>query len=195
MCNMKNKSNQELFSAILGKNAYKVAELTTKNLYCMEDTAQLYQYGLTEEEALRLLASAMLAKKMFNNSSELTYIQNSCDVATLFMPKIGYLSHEEFWVIALDVHTKIVATKKISQGTLTQANVHPREVFEFACLNHAHTIIAVHNHPSGNPAPSKDDDKLTKSLLKAGKTMYIPLIDHVIVGDGAYYSYLEDKKI
>lgn len=197
MCNMKEMSNSELISTIVGKNAYKIAGVSVKSLYCMEDTVQLYQFGLTEDEATKLLASISLAKKMFCDSvvDSLKQIANSADAVSYFMPKLRYETCEEFWVMALDTHNKILATKKIFQGTLNNTSVHPREVFEFAVLSHAAAIVIAHNHPSGAATPSKYDDKLTKNLKKASEAMCIPLVDHVIIGDGEYYSYFEDDKL
>ena len=76
-------------------------------------------------------------------------------------------------------------------GTLTNTIVHPREVYYEAIKNKAASIVVVHNHPSGDPTPSMDDNKLTKVLKETGKIMGIPLLDHLIIGNGAYYSYSE----
>ena len=69
--------------------------------------------------------------------------------------------------------------------------VHPREAFAPALLHHAAAILAVHNHPSGDPTPSREDRELTRTLWDTGKVMGIPLVDHLIIGDGVYYSFKE----
>lgn len=197
MCDLKSKSCKELCDLILGDNAYKIADLSMKELYCMEDTAQLLQYGLNEVESSKLLAGMVLGKKMFCEAvnAQQTHIKNSSEAAALLMPKLRYLMHEEFWVIVLNAHNRVVTTKRISSGTLTNSVVHPREVFAPALISKGAAIIVAHNHPSGDPEPSEEDEELTECLKSAGMAIQIPLLDHVIIGDGAYYSFQEDGKM
>lgn len=101
---------------------------------------------------------------------------------------------EEFWVLALDAKNRLIKAECIFKGTLTNVLVSPREVFYFAIMNHAAAIVIGHNHPSGDTTPSKDDDKMTKNVVSAGRIMGIPVLDHIIVGDG-YYSYMENDKL
>lgn len=81
--------------------------------------------------------------------------------------------------------------KQISEGSLTSAVVHPREVFAPAVINHAACILVAHNHPSGDPYPSTEDRHLTEALNTAGEALGIPVLDHVVIGDGRYYSFKE----
>ena len=80
-------------------------------------------------------------------------------------------------------------------GTMNRSIVHPREIFKYAYLNSASSIICVHNHPSGNIKPSREDIRLTESLVELGKVNAIPIVDHLIIGDSNYYSFYEDGKI
>lgn len=84
-----------------------------------------------------------------------------------------------------------MSIEKISEGSLNSSVVHPREAYAPAIVQHAAAILAVHNHPSGDPSPSREDRALTKTLRETGKVMGIPLLDHLIIGDGIYYSFKE----
>lgn len=100
-------------------------------------------------------------------------------------------AQEVFGVLVLNTKNKIVAVHEISRGTLTSSMVHPREVFKPALLHNAAAIVCFHNHPSGDPEPSKEDIKTTKRLVEAGKIMGIEILDHIIVGDDRYTSLKE----
>ena len=100
-------------------------------------------------------------------------------------------AQEVFGVLILNTKNKIVAVHEISRGTLNSSMVHPREVFKPAVLHNASAIICFHNHPSGDPEPSRDDIEVTKRLVEAGKIMGIEVFDHIIVGDDRYVSLKE----
>ena len=100
-------------------------------------------------------------------------------------------SQEVFGILILNAKNKIVAVHEVSRGILNRSLVHPREVFKPAVLHNAAAIICFHNHPSGDPEPSRDDIEITKRLVEAGKIMAIGILDHIIVGDGRYVSLKE----
>ena len=100
---------------------------------------------------------------------------------------------EQFVVILLNNKNKVIGTEVVSEGSLSSSIVHPREVFAPALLHHAAAIMVAHNHPSGDPKPSIEDEEITRLLLRSGKVLGIPMIDHVIIGDGNYYSFLENE--
>jgi DNA repair protein RadC len=100
-------------------------------------------------------------------------------------------AQEVFGILILNTKNKIVAVHEISRGTLNSSMVHPREVFKPAVLHNAAAIICFHNHPSGDPEPSKEDIEMTKLLVGAGKIMRIEILDHIIVGDDGYVSLKE----
>jgi DNA repair protein RadC len=100
-------------------------------------------------------------------------------------------AQEVFGVLILNAKHKIVAVHEISRGTLNSSMVHPREVFKPAVLHNAAAIICFHNHPSGDPEPSRDDIEITNRLVEAGKIMAIEILDHIIVGDDGYASLKE----
>ena len=100
-------------------------------------------------------------------------------------------AQEVFGILILNTKNKIVAAHEISRGVLNGSLVHPREVFKPAVLHNAAAIICFHNHPSGDPEPSRDDIEITNRLVEAGKIMGIEILDHIIVGDDRYTSLRE----
>jgi DNA repair protein RadC len=100
-------------------------------------------------------------------------------------------AQEVFGILVLNTKNKIVAVHEVSRGELNGSLVHPREVFKPAVLHNAASIICFHNHPSGNPEPSREDIKTTNRLVEAGKIIGIEILDHIIVGDDGYVSLKE----
>jgi len=98
---------------------------------------------------------------------------------------------EMFVTLHLDGKNRILCMDQVSIGSLNQSIVHPREVFKTACLSNAAAIILVHQHPTGDPAPSSEDIAITRRLKEAGEIMGIKVLDHIIVGDGEYMSFVE----
>jgi len=98
---------------------------------------------------------------------------------------------EQFITLHLDGKNRVICMDVVSIGSLNQSIVHPRSVFMTACLSSAAAIICVHNHPTGDPTPSSEDIAITKRLSQAGELMGIKLLDHIIVGDGEYLSFVE----
>jgi len=102
---------------------------------------------------------------------------------------------EVFVTIGLDTRHKISEYWEVSRGSLNESIVHPREVFKRLLVGNCHSCILAHNHPSGDPEPSRQDDKLTERLCEAGELLALKVLDHVIVGDDVYYSYAEQGKL
>ena len=98
---------------------------------------------------------------------------------------------EYFLTLLLDGKNRIIRQEQISEGSLNQSIVHPREVFIAAVKQSAAAVILVHNHPSGDPAPSREDREITRRLKESGEIMGIRVLDHIIIGDGSYYSFVE----
>jgi len=105
--------------------------------------------------------------------------------------KVQEEAQEVFGILLLNTKNKIVAAHEVSRGALNSSLVHPREVFKPAVLHNAAAIICFHNHPSGDPEPSRDDIEITKRLVEAGKIMGIEILDHIIVGEDSYVSLKE----
>ena len=94
-------------------------------------------------------------------------------------------------MLALDTKNKIIGIFTISTGSLNASIIHPRDIFQRAILSNAASVILAHNHPSGDPTPSSEDTELTKKLVDAGKILDIPILDHVVIGDGKFVSLKE----
>ena len=106
-------------------------------------------------------------------------------------PKAINLDREHFWRIDLDSRNRIIGYEVVSIGTLNASLVHPREVFVGALLSKSAGVIVAHNHPSGEITPSPEDKETTKRLVKSGEILGIPVLDHLIVGDGKFFSFKE----
>ncbi len=103
------------------------------------------------------------------------------------------LDQEHFRVLALDVRLNLIAAKTVAIGSLVACPVEPREVFRFAIQTGAHAVVCVHNHPSGDPAPSHEDQELTRRLREAGELVGIRLTDHVIVARRGWWSFTQER--
>ena len=117
-------------------------------------------------------------------------ISDSAMVASLVAKYVGIPDREMFVVLAINTRNKITGIHTVSVGSLDTSIVHPREVFKFAILANASSIIVAHNHPSGDTTPSSDDIELTKRLKQASEILAIDLLDHIVLGhDGQYLSF------
>jgi DNA repair protein RadC len=150
--------------------------------------------GLGQAKAATVLAALEIGRRIAS-AKPIEKIHLSCpqDVADFLMPRLRYAAKEQFVVILLNNKNKVIGTEVVSEGSLSSSVVHPREVFAPAILHHAAAIMVAHNHPSGDPKPSIEDEEVTRLLLRSGKVLGIPMIDHVIIGDGNYYSFLENE--
>jgi DNA repair protein RadC len=117
------------------------------------------------------------------------------DAAAAFMSVLQDEPVEVFAMICVNTKHRAIAYHEVSRGTLDAALVHPREVFQAAILSHASAIVVAHCHPSGDSSPSPQDEVLTARLAAAGMLLGIELLDHIIVGDGQYFSFKEAGRI
>ena len=101
-------------------------------------------------------------------------------------------TQENFYALYLNTKTELISYKLLFKGTINTSVVHPREIFKYAFLESASSIIVIHNHPSNNTTPSKEDIELTNKLFEIGNIMAIPVIDHIIIGIDNYYSFYEN---
>ena len=152
--------------------------------------------GLGQAKAATVLAALEIGRRIAS-AKPLEKIHLSCpqDVADFLMPRLRYAAKEQFVVILLNGKNKVIGTEVVSEGSLSSSIVHPREVYAPAILHHAAAIMVAHNHPSGDPKPSFEDEEVTRMLSRSGKVLGIPMIDHVIIGDGNYYSFLENEAL
>jgi DNA repair protein RadC len=118
-------------------------------------------------------------------------IAQPADVVKLLGAEANAELVEVFWVVLLNTQSRVLDVEAVSRGILGSSLVHPREVFATAITYRAAGIIAVHNHPSGDPTPSADDRAVTRQLVEAGKLLDIPVFDHVILAGDRYTSFAE----
>ena len=152
--------------------------------------------GVGMAKAATILAAVELGRRLALKAAEArTVVHGPADAASYVMPRFRFERREHFAVLLLNAKNHILALKTISVGTLTSSVVHPREVFQAAIEQSAASVILVHNHPSGDPAPSGEDIAVTRRMVEAGEIMDIPVLDHVIVGYDKFISLKEEGMI
>ena len=149
--------------------------------------------GLGPAKAATILAAVELGRRVAGADPQKKVKLSSPEACVSYlMPRMRYEQQEKFLVLLLDSKNQLLKCQQVSEGTLNASVVHPREVFAPAMLHRAACVLAAHNHPSGDPAPSIEDRKLTQALEATGTVMGIPLLDHIIIGDGRYFSFREN---
>ncbi|MFN4065986.1 MAG: RadC family protein [Thermosynechococcus sp.] len=148
--------------------------------------------GVGPAKATTILAAVELGKRVFQSRpGEQTIIDNPALAAAVLSADLMWQPTERFAVLLLDVRHRLLGSHVITVGTATETLAHPREIFREAVRRNASRLIIAHNHPSGNLSPSQADLDLTKQILQAGQVMGIPVLDHLILGNGDYQSLRE----
>lgn len=152
--------------------------------------------GIGKTKACQIIAAVELGNRLSRSLLEMKKtIKSPKDVTDMVINDMRFLEKEHFKVMFLNTKNEIIAYETISIGSLNASIVHPREVFNRAIKKSSASIILLHNHPSGNPEPSKEDINITKRLIKAGEIIGIEVLDHIIIGDGNYFSLKENSLI
>lgn len=159
--------------------------------------------GIGPVKALQLITVMEIAHRVSTQPQRLDPLINDATMAAVFMrPLMHGLEVEKFWVLCLNRKNRLIQCVEITSGTATSSLAHPREVFREAIRESATAVICAHNHPSGDPAPSAADIKITRQLREAGQSVDITLLDHVILGTTSadplgrgYYSFRESGLI
>jgi DNA repair protein RadC len=155
--------------------------------------------GIGRVKALQMISVMQFAKRVLAEEGTQGVIFDSCEqVARHFRPVVAGEEIERFWVLCLDRKNRLLKRIEVTKGTATNCLAHPREVFREAIRLSATAVIAVHNHPSGDPAPSRADIQVTRQLRESAKIIGIDLVDHIIIGQASrdpqglgYYSFNE----
>ncbi|MDO8726302.1 MAG: DNA repair protein RadC [Candidatus Methanoperedens sp.] len=195
-------SNAELLSIILksGSVAENVINLSQrilsqfdlKQLSAVDSTQLMKIHGIKSGKAVQIVACFELARRLetFDGQSKFK-INSPEDVYRHLYPAMRESKKEHFIELCLDTKNQVIREDTISIGSLNANIVHPREVFRTALIESAAHIIVAHNHPSGDPTPSREDIDITKKLAETGKIMGIDVLDHVIIGDCRHFSMKE----
>ncbi len=203
-----NLSTDELLAIILkqGTKNKSAKEIGIDLLNSIEDISSLENItlnrlieipGIGRAQALTILATVELGKRIFKKkvSKDKVKLTESKDIYNYMKYLLENKDQEYFYCIYVNTKKEVIERKLLFMGTINRSMVHPREIFKYAYLNSASGIICVHNHPSGDVTPSKADIMLTRDLDEIGTTTGIPIVDHVIIGDNKYYSFIDDGKI
>lgn len=147
--------------------------------------------GIGMAKACSIKAALELGRRLGSESAARPSIRSPQDVSRLLMEEMRYLEKEQFRVLLLNTKHQVLAIEVVSLGDLTSTIVHPREIFKEAVRRAAAAVILAHNHPSGDPTPSREDLEITRRITEAGKILGIEVLDHIIIGDNRYISLRE----
>jgi DNA repair protein RadC len=196
--------NYELMAVILGRGTKKegILELAQRIMSQYGEQAAFSEgdvekiekaLGLSPVQACQVVAAFELGKRLFGKQTDV--FLRSPEEVFQYAKDLARLKKEHLRGLYLDTRNKLIRDEVIAIGTLNQSLSHPREVFHPAIESNAAAIILVHNHPSGDPSPSKDDIELTKQIYQASKILGIDILDHVIIGNERYFSLKEKTDI
>ncbi|TYS00912.1 JAB domain-containing protein [Rossellomorea vietnamensis] len=196
-------SNQELLAIILrtGTKSESVLQLSNRVLTTFEGFRMLKEASLEEiteingiglAKAVQIMAAVEIGRRIGNLAYDDRYaIRSPEDGANYVMNDMRFLSQEHFVCLYLNTKNQVLHKQTIFIGSLNASIVHPREVFKEAFRRSAASIICIHNHPSGDPTPSREDIEVTKRLVECGKIIGIDVLDHLIIGEKKYVSLKE----
>lgn len=202
-----NLSNEELIAIILktGSKRYSVKEVSLKLLENISSLSELKDIGISSltkidgigrVKAIELKAAIELGRRVyFDNEITKIKLNNPLAIYQYFVGIIGSKKQEYFYSVYLDTKGNYLGKKCLFIGTINNSVIHPREIFKEAYLLSANGIICVHNHPSGDSTPSREDIMVTRKLKELGMIHGIKIIDHVIIGNNNYYSFCDDNKL
>ncbi len=197
-------SNAELFAILLrtGKPGLNVLDAAKKILrrhgnsiravsrLSLEDWAKEEAVG--KIKAISIAAVFELAKRyMLEETEPGTPVTSPAHVFDRYWPRVRDLTRESFFVIMLNSRNMILGDEVVSEGTVDATLIHPRECFQKPIALSAVSVILMHNHPSENPSPSQDDIEITRTLIDAGETLRIRVLDHIIIAGNQYHSFKE----
>lgn len=182
------ESAVEVSRRILASVNNNLNELGKKNI----NDLQKFK-GIGPAKAITIAAAMELGRRRKETEpEEKPKVVTSADAAAIFVPLLSDLPHEEFWVLLLNRNNLVIDKMLVSQGGLSGTIIDVRIILKMALDKLASSIILCHNHPSGNLVPSEADKEITRKIKEAGKHMDIPVLDHLIIGNGAYFSFTDE---
>ena len=191
----------ELIALVLGSGTRSRGSLMVAHdvMRLAEDASGLARVGLDElcrvrgvgqSRAARLVAAVELGRRtLFGDRGERPQMLSPKDLAGYLLPRYSGAAVERFGVMLLDQKQRVIRSEILTIGTVEAGMVHPREVFRVAMLASASHVVVFHNHPSGDPSPSAVDRLTTRRLFEVGELVGIQLLDHMILGGSAFYSF------
>ena len=198
-----NLSNEELLSIVLktGTKNYSVKDISSIILSKIKNIQDLKNItinnlksinGIGDVKAIELLCALELGKRVyFMKDKDDVELNKASIVFDYFKDLFINEKQENFYAIYLDSKSKLISYHLLFKGTIIASCIHPREVFKYAFLESAYSIIVIHNHPSGDPTPSIQDEEVTSHLFEIGKMVAIPVVDHIVFGRNEYFSFYE----
>ena len=196
----------ELISIILntGTKDKSVADLSNDIIKSVDNINELKELslnklikidGVGKVKAIKLLSAIELGKRVYYDKKlDKIKMNNASKIYNYMKNDLVNKKQEYFYAMYLDNKKNLIDIKLLFIGTLNKSIVHPREIFKYAYLLSANNIICIHNHPSGDSTPSKEDILFTKSIIEIGKIQDIKVIDHIIIGND-YFSFFENDMI
>ena len=194
-------SNAEVLAILLGSGSEGTSALSlAEKILAMEPDGIRFLAHCEPEElcripgvgpakAARLLAAAELGRRIASDASRQNpRVLGSDDVADMVMEEMRYFRREVFRVVYLNAKNEVLGMEDVAEGGLNVTYIQPREIFAGAIRKGAVSVVMVHNHPSGNPYPSQQDLELTRKTVEAGKLLGIRVADHIVIGNGTFYS-------
>lgn len=203
-----NISNNELIEIILksGTRNNGIKDISHNILSSVNNISELKDIeinkleqveGMSKIKAIELVAAIELGRRVYTEDKyeNLVKLTNPKSIIEYFHSEFKNIKQELFYVVYLDNQNNYISKKLLFKGTVNISLVHPREVFKEAYLLSASSIICIHNHPSGDSTPSKNDIELTKKIKEISILHGIKFIDHIIIGKNNYYSFFEDNNL
>lgn len=177
--------SRSLLRSLPGENLYYLSEASVADLCAIR--------GVGADKAVTICAAVELGRRIARQRVK----QNAPDfstpqaIAEYVMEDMRFLPQEQLRAVYLSTKNQLIAVRTLTIGTINSSLAKSREVFRFAIQYNAAAVVLVHNHPSGDPAPSSDDIAVTRQIAQAGHVMEIPVLDHIIIGDGTFSSLCE----
>ena len=201
-------SESELLAIIMGNGPKEFPTVDLMN-YVLDDCAndlnrlakktveELMCYrGIGKNRAISVVAACEFGKRFRKTApEEKPVLKDALAVGNYMIPQLEDLDVEEFWALFFNPKHEMLRRVRICRGEVSENATDPRNIMRFGVLYNATYIVTIHNHVSGNPSPTKFDNMIAEKLTKAAESVRMTLRDHIILGDGSYYSFTENKKL
>lgn len=201
-----NLTDSELLAVLLrtgtrGENALQLADKILHPVFSQKGVLNLHQWtyeqlmqikGIGKVKAIQILCLAELSRRLAKaTAQEGLNFSNPASIARYYMEDLRHANQEQMKLLLLNTKSRLIGEMDISKGTVNSAVISPRELFVEALQKNAVSIVLLHNHPSGDPTPSKEDVLITRRIQEAGRLIGVELLDHIVIGDNCYVSLRE----